>query len=125
LTLDIEAAFTEAFLVTLDHHEYDLLVVVWALEEVLKVALLLDFFLRLLDLVQLLLLGHVLKTFLIGARSEAIWFLIIFILLIILVVIFFILTVNFDLILIFVNSGYPWRIRWLLDRGLFDRSFLG
>ena len=35
LLLDVEFILTETFLITLDHHENDLLILVWALEEVL------------------------------------------------------------------------------------------
>jgi hypothetical protein len=80
LTLDVEATLTEAFLVTLHHHEDNLLVVVRALKEVLKVALLLDLLLRLLNLILLLLLGHIFKTFLTRAESETFGFLTVLIL---------------------------------------------
>lgn len=51
LLLDVEFILTEAFLITLYHHEYNLLIFVWALKEVLQVTLFFDFFRCLFDII--------------------------------------------------------------------------
>ena len=49
MAFKIELALTQALLVTLDHHKDDLLVLIWALEEILEISLLLDFLVRLVE----------------------------------------------------------------------------
>jgi len=53
LRLEVELVLAERLLVSLDHHEDDLLVLVRALEEVLQVTLLLDLILRLFNVINI------------------------------------------------------------------------
>jgi len=62
LVLHVQSAFFKAILITLNHGEDDLLIVSWALEEVLKESLSLDFFLALLHVVDT---GRILLVFVI------------------------------------------------------------
>ena len=50
LVLQVEVAFSKAFLISFYHLEYNLLVVVWTLEEVLQITLSLYLFLALFHL---------------------------------------------------------------------------
>lgn len=62
LRIKIELIFTQWILISLDHHENNLLVLVWAFEEILEVTLLLNFILGLFNMIHLILL-HVFDFF--------------------------------------------------------------
>ena len=92
LAIDVKLALTKSLLVSLHHHEDHLLIIIWALKEVLEITLLLNLLLRFLDLVHLFLVFkfqiiNLFETFLSRGLRKSFWFFIL-VLLFIFVIIF-------------------------------------